>query len=155
MQVGTGTDEEIYARLAPELVRFATGVVGRADAPDVVAESFLRLFGTPIWAATDNHRALLYRRVYLDGLTWLRADGRRRVRERRAANHERAPDHPDLEPEVADAVRRLSPQQRAVVFLTYWDDLTPAVIAELLDVSEGTVRKQLTRARAQLRKVLA
>jgi DNA-directed RNA polymerase specialized sigma24 family protein len=40
------------------------------------------------------------------------------------------------------------------VFLTYWADQTPADIAEVLDVSEGTVRKQLARARARLREVL-
>jgi RNA polymerase sigma-70 factor (ECF subfamily) len=48
----------------------------------------------------------------------------------------------------------LSPQQRAVVYLTYWDDLTPAQVAVLLAVSEGTVRKQLARARVHLRRIL-
>ena len=52
------------------------------------------------------------------------------------------------------ALANLSPQQRAVVYLTYWEDLTPAQIAELLEVSEGTVRKQLARAREQLRRIL-
>ena len=33
------------------------------------------------------------------------------------------------------------------MYFTYWDDLLPSQIAELLDVSEGTVRKQLARAR--------
>ena len=40
------------------------------------------------------------------------------------------------------------------MYLTYWDDLTPAQIAELLGVGEGTVRKQLARAREQLRRIL-
>jgi len=61
---------------------------------------------------------------------------------------------PEIEPEVAAAVARLSPQQRAVVFLTYWDDLDAATVANLLGVSEGTVRKQLGRARNKLREVL-
>ena len=52
------------------------------------------------------------------------------------------------------ALAGLSPQQRAVVYLTYWDDLTPAQVAALLGVSEGSVRKQLARAREQLRRVL-
>jgi len=52
------------------------------------------------------------------------------------------------------ALSELSPQQRAVVYLTYWDDLTPAQIAVLLDVAEGTVRKQLARAREALRRIL-
>ena len=41
------------------------------------------------------------------------------------------------------------------MFLTYWEERTPAQIAALLDVSEGTVRKQLARAREQLRKVIS
>lgn len=52
------------------------------------------------------------------------------------------------------ALAALSEQQRAVVYLTYWDDQTPAQIAELLDVAEGTVRKQLARARDHLRRIL-
>jgi len=45
-------------------------------------------------------------------------------------------------------------QQRAVIHLTYWEDLTPSVVATRLGVSEGTVRRQLARARDRLRKVL-
>lgn len=155
MDVSTRTDADIYAEYAVELVRFATGLVGRTDGPDVVAEAFVRLLDTAIWRTTDNHRALLYRRVYLDAQSWTRSHHRRRARERQAATGERAPDFPDLQPEVAAAVRDLSPQQRAVVFLTYWNDLTPASIAELLDVTDGTVRKQLARARTHLKKALS
>lgn len=155
MEVGTRTDAEIYATHAPELVRFATGLVGPSDAADVVAEAFARLFGTAIWAAAVNHRALLYRRVLFEAHSWVRSAERRRARETRASAAARTMVFPDLDPDVAAAVARLSPQQRAVVFLTYWDDLTPAAVAALLDVSEGTVRKQLARARTQLRRVLS
>ena len=155
MDVETRTDADIYAEHAAELVRFATGLAGRTDAPDIVAEAFARLLDTDIWRATDNHRALLYRRVYLEAQSWTRSHHRRRDRERRAASTERTPDFPDLQPEVAAAVQELSTQQRAVVFLTYWNDLTPASIAALLDVSDGTVRKQLARARMHLKKALS
>ena len=40
------------------------------------------------------------------------------------------------------------------MYLTYWEDLAPQTIANLLGVSEGTVRKQLARARDQLRRIL-
>ncbi len=52
------------------------------------------------------------------------------------------------------AVSRLSPRQRAVVFLTYWDDLDPGSIAGLLGISDGAVRRHLARARATLRRNL-
>jgi RNA polymerase sigma-70 factor (ECF subfamily) len=61
---------------------------------------------------------------------------------------------PNIAPEVSAAVAGLTSQQRAVVFLTYWDDLDPRSVAALLGVSEGTVRKQLSRARGRLREVL-
>jgi RNA polymerase sigma-70 factor (ECF subfamily) len=55
---------------------------------------------------------------------------------------------------VLDAIGRLSVRQRAVVYLTYWDDLEPADAAERLGISEGSVRRHLARARANLRRTL-
>jgi len=57
-------------------------------------------------------------------------------------------------PEVVEAIRSLSPQQRAVIYFTYWEDLRPGDVAELLDIGEGSVKRQLARARARLREVL-
>lgn len=51
--------------------------------------------------------------------------------------------------DVHRALAHLTPQQRAVIFLAYWEDLAPPQIAATLAVSEGTVRKQLARARAR------
>jgi len=61
---------------------------------------------------------------------------------------------PEIGDEVLEAVARLSPRQRAVVFLTYWDDLDPAAVASTLGLGEGSVRRHLARARARLRKML-
>ena len=42
----------------------------------------------------------------------------------------------------------LSVQQRAVTYLTYWQDYSVAQVAEALGVGDGTVRRQwLGRAR--------
>jgi RNA polymerase sigma-70 factor (ECF subfamily) len=100
-----------------------------------------------------NRRAYLYRAVLNRALTQRRADARRARREVAAAGAAVASPH---EPSIDAhrALAALSPQQRAVVYLTYWDDLTPAQIAVLLDVGEGTVRKQLARARESLRRIL-
>jgi RNA polymerase sigma factor (sigma-70 family) len=56
---------------------------------------------------------------------------------------------------VAAALDLLPLQQRAVVVLTYWLDLDPASVAQVLGVSDGTVRKQLARARARLKEALS
>jgi RNA polymerase sigma factor (sigma-70 family) len=61
----------------------------------------------------------------------------------------------DLDFEVLDAVDRLSVQQRAAVFLTYWEDLGPDEAASRMGVSAGTVKRHLARARKRLGELLA
>jgi RNA polymerase sigma-70 factor (ECF subfamily) len=53
-----------------------------------------------------------------------------------------------------DAVRRLSPQQRAAVVLSVQEQLSTAEVAAVLEISEPTVRVHLHRAVQALRKVL-
>lgn len=154
MEVDTRSDAAIYEAYAPELVRFATGLVGPSDSADVVADAFVAMLAAPVWSRAENHRALLYRRVLFEARSRLRAAQRRRSRENRAARVTTV-EFPDLRPDVAAAVQELSAQQRAAIVLTYWQDLTPVAIADLLDISEGAVRKHLARARTHLRRVLA
>lgn len=146
-------DLELYRRHARELTRYATALVGPDDAPDVVSEAVLAAFAAPAWSSVDNPRAYLYRAVLHRARSWHRSAGRREHRERLAARPDAvAPTEPSID--AHRALARLSAQQRAVVYLTYWDDCTPAQIADLLDVGEGTVRKQLARARHHLRRIL-
>ena len=64
---------------------------------------------------------------------------------------------PDLEAVAAErdrtlrAVMRLPVRRRAVVVLRFYDDLPEARIAEVLGISTGTVKSQLSRALEQLR----
>jgi RNA polymerase sigma factor (sigma-70 family) len=55
---------------------------------------------------------------------------------------------------VRAAVRRLPERQRLVLFLRYYADMKYATIAELLDISEGTVGASLNAARETLRGLL-
>lgn len=153
MTVIDAASADVYVRYAEELTRFATGLVGPSDAADVVADAMARLMASRVWGEVANRRALMYRAVLFEARMFHRARRRRWSREARAAQRE-AYEIPEVQPEVAAAVASLSPQQRAVVFLTYWDDLDAAAVATLLGVGEGTVRKQLGRARDRLREVL-
>lgn len=55
---------------------------------------------------------------------------------------------------VRTAVRRLPERQRLVLFLRFYADMDYATIAELLDISEGTVGASLNAARKTLRGLL-
>ena len=146
-------DGEVYARLAPELMGFAVGLVGAGDASDVVSNALVRVLGSAGWPTVTNRRAYLYRAVFNEAMTWSRRSTRRRTVELNAAEHDRW-ELPTFRPDVRAAVENLSVQQRAVVLLTYWADLDTAKVAERLGISDGAVRRHLARARARLRKVL-
>jgi RNA polymerase sigma factor (sigma-70 family) len=152
MEFGEG-DGELYRKHADELTRYATMLVGPQDAADLVASTILAAMSSRGWPLVENPRAYLYRAVANAAARSLRRNVLRRAAEGRAVAGPRWPDA-DPRPEVVAALRSLSVRQRSVVYLTYWEDLTPAACAELLDVSEGTVRKALARARERLRGVL-
>jgi DNA-directed RNA polymerase specialized sigma24 family protein len=41
-----------------------------------------------------------------------------------------------------------------VIVLTYWEDLDPATIADLLNIGEGSVKRHIARGRSRLKEVL-
>jgi DNA-directed RNA polymerase specialized sigma24 family protein len=55
---------------------------------------------------------------------------------------------------LLDAVGRLPPRRRFIVFLRYFADLSYADIAEICGISEGTVAAALAQARTTLRSEL-
>lgn len=57
--------------------------------------------------------------------------------------------------ELSDALAHLTPRQRAVLVLRYFNDLTEAQTAEVLGCSPGTVKSNASRGLARLREVLA
>ena len=147
------TNEEIYRKHADELVRFATGLVGPFDAPDVVTDACLAAFRAKRWGEIANHRAYLYRSVLNTARNHHRGTLRRRVRELKAADPNTS--YPvEVDVDVLAAVDRLSVQQRAAVVLTYWEDLTPLQVAQRLDVSVGSIKRHLARARSRLKELL-
>jgi RNA polymerase sigma-70 factor, ECF subfamily len=87
------------------------------------------------------------------GRKYLRSTARRDRRERLAASQDRV-EPPDTDLDIRAALATLSAQQRAVIHLAYWEDLTPPMIADRLGVTDGTVRRQLARARRRLSEVL-
>ena len=99
----------------------------------------------------DSKRAYLYRSVVNGARSWARSRSRREQRDQLWAARRLVDPEVTPQPEVWDAVCALSVRQRAVVFLTYWADLTSEEIAVLLGISSGSVRRYLARARDSLR----
>jgi len=142
-------NEQVYRLYSPELTQYATTLVGPFDATDVVTDACLRAFASRNWPDVVNRRAYLYRTVLSVATDHHRSTLSRRVRELRVAQREAlAPVEVDVD--VLAAVERLSVQQRAAVYLTYWADLSPEEVAGRMGVSEGTVKRHLARARKRL-----
>jgi RNA polymerase sigma factor (sigma-70 family) len=146
-------EARLYRDHGPALVRFATGLVGPHDAADVVQAAVLRAFTARSWATVSNHKAYLYRSVANEARSQYRSTMRRRARELRTA-HAAVAHNPEIRPDVLEAVGALSPRQREVVYLTYWEDLDEAQVAERLGIGRGSVRKHLGRGREKLRELL-
>lgn len=149
------TDEELYDKYGDRLVRFAATIVGPSLAEDVVVDGVMSALQSRRWGTVDDRVGYLYRCVLSAGRMELRSAARRRRREdrvfrrRTSTNDDFAGDFL-VTPEVRSAIGALSPRQRAVVFLTYWEDLDERAVARRLDISVGSVRQHLHRAKQRI-----
>ncbi|MFN8195129.1 MAG: SigE family RNA polymerase sigma factor [Nocardioidaceae bacterium] len=149
--------EEFVAARYAALVRAAYLLVGnRSDAEDLVQTALAKV--VPVWPriAEDPER---YVRTVLARESVNRWR-RRRWREVATAELPETAPAPALDGVVADratlrrALGRLSPRQRAVVVLRFYEDLSVAEVADVLRCSEGTVKSQTHDALARLRTIL-
>ena len=142
--------EETYRDLRLPLLRLAFLLTGsRETAEDLVQSAFTS--AQPRWHEIDDPPAYLRRSVVN-----LAKDGQRREFRRRGlmrSEPEPVTAIPELD-ETWAVVRRLPTTQRAVVVLHYYEDLSLVEIGRLLDRPASTVRSDLRRAHARLRKDL-
>jgi RNA polymerase sigma-70 factor (ECF subfamily) len=155
---------ELYDNHARTLHRYLAMRVDPQVADDLVSEAFL-----VVWerrADFDPSRASL--RAWLYGIATnmlrqhVRTEGRRlralardhgrrvvadRLDERTAA----VIDAESLVGDLADTLAGLRPEERDVLLLVAWADLSPAEVAEVTGTPVATVRTRLFRARGRLR----
>jgi len=151
---GVGRNDRVeacYGKHAESLSRFAVSLVGPSDAPDILSVALLKVLQTS--SPIDDLHAYLYRCLHRAALQHWRTNRRRLSREDRVRAPSRIEDEYS-DPSIATAMLAMSPRQRAVVHLTYWEDLTTSQIAERLDISIGTVKRHRTRAHQKLSEVL-
>jgi RNA polymerase sigma-70 factor (sigma-E family) len=124
-----------------------------AASEDIAMEAFVRTCAR--WGRVSTYDAPeMYVRKAVINLC--RSRVRRAIVERRST-HTAPPPEPDHDQahDVRAAVRALPPRQRACVILRYYDDLPEATIAHVLGCSTGTVKSQLSKARATLSRSLS
>jgi DNA-directed RNA polymerase specialized sigma24 family protein len=83
--VSASSDSDVYEQLSPELIRFATALVGRADTADVLSAAVVKVLASPSWGDVVNRRAYLYRAVFHEACSWKRRSRQRRDLESRVA----------------------------------------------------------------------
>ncbi len=144
--------EDVYRLEYPGLVAVATALAGDAEAEDLVQDTMLKalirwdhvgdLDRPGAWchhvlvnACRSLHRRITVQRRFLA-----------RLRRQEPATSGPTPDVLAF----WTAVRRLPERPRMVMALHYAGDLTVPDVAAILGVPEGTVRSDLTRARAAL-----
>ncbi len=139
------------------LRRFALFLTGEPDrAKDLAQESLVRVYRH--WGRIQNDDPGPYARRIVVNL--VRSEHRRTLLQRRHERRDVAaqPDatiRVDERSRLAAALKRLSPVKRAVVVLRYYEDMSEADIARVLDRPLGTVKSDLHRALAHLRPLLS
>lgn len=147
--------EFVHARSAA-LLRLAVLLTGnRRDGEDLLQTALVKAYRS-WWRLRQPDRAEAYvRRILVTSvISW-----RRRGAARELATGQ-VPDQPvpELSAAVSDrvvlrqALRSLSPGQRAVLVLRFYEDLSERQTAELLGCSVGTVKSQTARGLAALRR---
>lgn len=153
---------ELYEKYRDKMYATAWRIVGDAEeAADLVQEVFVKLhgelgsfrfrsrFSTWLFRVVANHainraheirrRARLQERIF---------------RRKGGGGAEEASGSRGLDERVHRAIRRLSPKLRAVVSLRYLGGLSYEEIAEVLELSVGTVKSRLFLAHETLRPML-
>jgi RNA polymerase sigma-70 factor (sigma-E family) len=145
-------EEYAQARL-PALTRTAYLLTGdRSRADDLVQTALARCFVA--WRRIQDPDAYVRRALVNAERSWWRLRRSHEIPSDRLPDRAGAADTAGgvVERErVLRALARLPRQQRAVIVLCYYDDLTEVAVAEVLGVSVGTVKRQRARALARLR----
>jgi RNA polymerase sigma-70 factor (sigma-E family) len=145
---------------------FRTGYLMTSDVgetEDLLQDTFIKVARR--WSRVRSMQyPLAYARRILVNLALDGAPGRAR-RDEELLHEDGAPDAIDLGAvrvlngiddlsEFRWALGALTPRQRAILILRYWDDLSEAEVAEVLECPVGTVKSSASRAVAELRRIL-
>ena len=153
----SGELEQLLAERGGDLMRTAALLAGsRQDGEDLLQAALERLLRRGRWL--DNPAGYLRRTLYnlaVDG--WRRQGAwRKKLVVIRADDSVRGEDviaAVDLRDALIRTLRMLTPQQRTVIVLRYWEQLSEAETAAVLGCSEGTVKSAASRGLRRMREL--
>ena len=147
---GEAAFAEFVAARTPALARTAYLLTGDHHlAEDLVQTALFQ--AARHWERIEGHPEAYVRRIlYTQNVSWWR---RRRLRETALEEYDAAAADadPDLRLTLEEALRRLTPKQRTVLVLRFFEDLTEAQTATALGIGVGTVKSMTRQALHRLR----
>jgi RNA polymerase sigma factor (sigma-70 family) len=157
--------EDAFEAEFPSLHRYLARRLGSSLADELAAETFTVAFRN--WDRLDSSRpvrpwlygiaANLVRHHWRKEQRMLRAYGRSGV-DPVFADDEATLDRVDAEAlhrELADVLAGLRPEDREILLLDAWTELSDSEIADALGLAVGTVKSRLSRTRERLRNLFA
>jgi RNA polymerase sigma-70 factor (ECF subfamily) len=134
----------------------------RTEAEDVLQTSFLKVLdGRAVFASRSSLKTWLFgviRRTAAEHRRW------RALRRFRSAALTERPDpsadaatavvHSESAARLVAALATLTPRQRQLLHLVFYQDLTVAEAADVMDISVGTARTHYERGKQRLRELL-
>jgi RNA polymerase sigma-70 factor (ECF subfamily) len=144
--------QTLYAELGPALLAYARSILRETPpAEDVVQQVFLKLLSNPALPLPIDARPYLFRAVRNTSLNVQRSTTRDAAH-RESLQFFTAPNGlSHLVPEMEAALDDLPDEQRQVVILRIWGELTLDATAEVLGVPANTAASRYRYALAKLR----
>jgi RNA polymerase sigma-70 factor (ECF subfamily) len=146
---------EMYQKYIDEMTRFAASLSGPFVAAEIASDAAVRALSGGRWREASDVRAYLFRSVLNEARSNVRANDRRLRRETEYCRRQELRRSADVSVETLELLVKLTVRQRAVIYLTYWEDLDGEAVAAALGLSRRTVERELSVARQRLKKGLA
>ena len=157
--------QELYQKFYPALCNYCMKIVKDPDiAEDIVQECYIRLWDSSVrFPDIQRLTGYLYRSVYTRSLNLIRDKGTSELFYQRWGDERLSEENNDSAIELAveeDVVKKIYrvvnelPQQQRQILLMSLEGKTVKEIAEILNISENTVKTQKKRAYLDIREKL-
>ncbi len=151
--------EAFYARVAPSVRAYLVRSVGRLSlADDLLQEAFFRFLRSGFEGESEEHRKRYLFRIATnltrDHFRSPRSSESQLALEEMRGSAERSEQRLGARLDLAQALEQLDPRDRQMLWLAHVEGLSHRELARVFDLSEGSSRVSLHRARKRLAQAL-